>query len=411
MNEQVLVAGGGIGGLACALALARAGVSVQVLEQASAFGELGAGLQLGPNAVRVLHDWGLMDSLRACAAFPEALWVRDAHGGQRLGQLRLGATAENRYRYPYATLHRADLHGLLLRAVRHEPDVRLHLKSRVAAYELVPDGVRIITDQAVMLQGQALIGCDGLWSRVRAQMLGVPMAGAPLVRSSGHLAYRGMVYHADLHPAQRDNVVTAWLGPRLHVVHYPVRGGEWFNVVAVVHGVLGHGHGGPPGSDPQSWSHEAQAADLKRELGPACADLMDMIDAVPAWKLWALNDCPPMTGPQDHAQGRVALLGDAAHPLRPYLAQGAAMALEDAWTLGRLRDAAQAADWPELLDSYAQTRWKRNARVQSRSQRNGTIFHANGLLRWGRNTAMAVLGEKLLDNPWLYDGPPDPLGD
>ena len=410
MNEQVLVSGGGIGGLACALALARAGVSVQVLEQASAFGELGAGLQLGPNAVRVLHDWGLMDGLRACAAFPEALWVRDAHSGQRLGRLRLGAHAQSRYSQPYATLHRADLHGLLLRAVRNEPDVHLHLKSRVNAYDCGHDGVRVSTESGTSLQGRALVGCDGLWSRVRAQMLGMSMLEGRPVRSSGHLAYRGMVHHTVLPAAQRDNVVMAWLGPHLHVVHYPVRGGEWFNVVAVIHGVLGHGHGGQPSADPKSWTHEAYVDDLKRELGPVYVDLLTMIDAVPEWKLWALNDCSPMLGPQDHAQGRVALLGDAAHPLRPYLAQGAAMALEDAWTLGRLRDAAPVADWPELLATYAQIRWRRNARVQSRSQRNGTIFHASGLLRWGRNTAMAVLGESLLDNPWLYSGPPDPLG-
>lgn len=405
MNEHVVVAGGGIGGLACALALARAGVSVQVLEQASAFGEVGAGLQLGPNAVRVLQAWGLTDGLRACAAFPQALWVRDAHGGERLGQLRLGARAQTRYGQPYATLHRADLHSLLLRAVEQEPGVSLNLQTRVAAYEQTPEGVRVTTEDGAVLPGQALIGCDGLWSRVRMQML-----GAQPVRASGHLAYRGMVHRDQVPAAQRDNVVTAWLGPRLHVVHYPVRAGEWFNVVAVVHGVLGQGHGGPVGSDPQSWSHEAQAADLKTALGPACADLMAMIDAVAGWKLWALNDRAPMTGPHEHAQGRVALLGDAAHPLRPYLAQGAAMAIEDAWTLGRLSDAAPVADWPALLSTYAQTRWQRNARVQSRSQRNGTIFHASGLLRWGRNSAMALLGESLMDNPWLYAGPPDPLG-
>jgi salicylate hydroxylase len=406
MNEQVVVAGGGIGGLACALALARAGVFVDVLEQASAFGEVGAGLQLGPNAVRVLHAWGLTDGLRICAAFPESLWVRDAHGGQRLGHLRLGSRAKTRYGQPYATLHRADLHKLLLSAVQREPRVSLHLQTRLAAYEQTPEGVRVTTENDAVLKGQALIGCDGLWSRVRVQML-----GAQPVRASGHLAYRGMVHRDHLPAAQRDNAVTAWLGPRLHVVHYPVRGGEWFNVVAVVHGVLGQGHGGPVGSDPQSWSHEAQAADLKTALGPACKDLMTMIDAVTGWKLWSLNDRAPMVGPQEHAQGRVALLGDAAHPLRPYLAQGAAMALEDAWTLGRLRAATPVAavDWPVLLARYAQTRWQRNARVQSRSQRNGTIFHATGVLRWGRNTAMALLGESLMDNPWLYAGPPDPL--
>ncbi|MEZ5707134.1 MAG: FAD-dependent monooxygenase [Burkholderiaceae bacterium] len=164
-------------------------------------------------------------------------------------------------------------------------------------------------------------------------------------------------------------------------------------------------------SDPQSWTHEAHATDLRRTLGEVDKDLLAMVDAVGAWKLWPLNDRPPMAGAHEHAQGRVALLGDAAHPLRPYLAQGAAMALEDAWTLGELVGQAQGRvdDWPGLLQRMARTRWQRNARVQARSARNGTIFHAQGALRGARNLAMWVMGEHLLDNPWLYEGPPAPV--
>lgn len=406
MTHDVVVAGGGIGGMACALALARAGASVRLLERAPAFAEVGAGIQLGPNAVRVLEQWGQGGALRACAAFPEGLRVRDAHQGGLLGQLRLGAIARARYGQPYATIHRADLLDLLHRAVQQEAAVELRLGARVSSYETMPGSVLLHTEDGSTHAGEALIGADGLWSQVRLQLL-----GAQPVRVSGHLAYRGMVRTSDLPVALRAPVVTAWLGPRLHVVHYPVRCGEWFNVVAVVQGALGQGHGGPPGSDPQDWSHEARAADLRRALGPACGDLTGMIDAAQDWKLWALNDRPPMRGPQEQAQGRVALLGDAAHPLRPYLAQGAAMALEDAWTLGRLRaqsPAGQPVDWPALLQRYALTRWARNARVQARSERNGRIFHAHGLVRTGRNLAMALGGESLLDQPWLYQGPPAP---
>jgi salicylate hydroxylase len=293
-----------------------------------------------------------------------------------------------------------------LRAVQAEGGVRLHTGTRVASCEATDERVHVTCENEDHFAGEALIGCDGLWSRVRTQLL-----GAQPVRVSGHLAYRGMVRSADLPQVLRQNRVTAWLGPRLHVVHYPVRGGAWFNVVAVVHGVLGQGHGGPPGSDPQSWSHEAQAADLRRAMRPACADLMAMLIAVPGWKLSALNDRAPMHGDHEHAQGRIALLGDAAHPLRPYLAQGAAMALEDAWTLGRLRQQSLGAvDWPGLLARYARTRWPRNARVQARSARNGSILHATGPVRLGRNIAIATLGEHLLDNPWLYSGPPAPVG-
>lgn len=405
MNHKVIVAGGGIGGLACALALSRAGVQVDLLEQASAWGEVGAGLQLGPNAVRVLEQWGLSEALHACAALPESLQVRDAHNARTLGALPLGALSRARYGAPYCTLHRADLHGLLLEAVRRQARVTMHLNTRVDRFEDTAAGVRVTSETGAVFEGDALVGADGLWSRVRFGLLGNHPA-----RASGHLAYRGMVAADDLPGLMREPVVTAWLGPRLHVVHYPVRRGEVFNVVAVVEGLLGRGHGGPPGSDPQSWSHQARQADLMRALGPVCPDLRAMLDRVGEWKLWALNDRAPLSGPEEHARGRVALLGDAAHPLRPYLAQGAAMAIEDAWTLGRLAGAAgPVVDWTALLAQFARTRWQRNARVQARSQRNGTIFHASGAFRLARNAAMTVLGESLMDNPWLYGGPPDPL--
>ena len=405
MTQHVVIAGGGIGGLACALALARAGVAVDVLEQAPAFGEVGAGIQLGPNAIRVLDSWGLGAAVHDCAAFPEALMIRDAQSAALLGKLRLGALSRARYGQPYATIHRVDLHNLLLDAVRRERLVQLHLNARLAGYEERGEQIRVVCEDESVYEARALIGADGLWSRVRSEMLGTHP-----VRVSGHLAYRGMVDVDKLHPMLKEPLVTAWFGSHLHVVHYPVRRGELFNVVAVVEGVLGQGHGGPPGADPKDWSHDARRTDLLRAMGPICKDLQTMLDAVTEWKLWALNDRNPVNGPSEHARGRVALLGDAAHPLRPYLAQGAAMAIEDAWTLGRLaQDAGASVDWAQLFARYAERRWQRNARVQSRSQRNGTIFHASGTLRWARNAAMAALGESLIDNPWLYNGPPDPL--
>ncbi len=399
MRSPILIAGGGIGGLAGALALARTGVHSVVLEQAPVLGEVGAGLQLGPNAVRVLADWGLMDALQACAAFPEALQVRDAQAGQQIGHLRLGAMALARHGQVYATLHRADLHGLLLQAVQHMPaEVSLRLGARLVSLDEEADAVQCTLENGETLRGDALIGCDGLWSRVRAQRLGEQPP-----RATGHLAYRGLVRTADLPPALQANRITAWLGPRLHAVHYPVKQGEWLNVVVVVHGKLA------PDDDPHGWTHEAHAADLKRALGPACAELIGVLEAVPDWSRWALNDRAPLRGAEEQASGRVALLGDAAHPMRPYLAQGAAMALEDAWTLGRLlRDRRGSPDWPTVFAQYADFRWTRNAQVQALSTRNGTIFHASGPLRWARNRAMALLGERLLDNSWLYGGPPDP---
>lgn len=406
MNHKVIVAGAGIGGLACALALARAGVHAVVLEQADEFNAVGAGLQLGPNAVRVLAEWGLMDGLHACAAYPEALRVRDAHSAKSLGHLRLGAMCLARHQQHYATLHRADLHSLLLNAVRRRPElVQVRMGARLASCEAHASGVRVALAGGEAVAGDALVGCDGLWSRVRAHMLGAQPAPA----ATGHLAYRGMLRTDQLPGPLRGNHVTAWLGPRLHVVHYPVKQGDWINVVAVVEGRLKGGD-----TDATTWTHEARAADLRQAMGPACDDLLTLLEAVPDWTLWPLHDRAPMRSASEQAQGRVALLGDAAHPMRPYLAQGAAMAIEDAWTIGRLladghvKAGERSVDWPVLFARYAATRWQRNARVQQISRRNGTVFHAQGALRWARDRAMELLGERLLDNTWLYDGPPEP---
>lgn len=396
MTFPVLIAGGGIGGLGAALALARADVPFTLLEQAAAFGEVGAGLQLGPNAVRVLADWGLRDALDAVAAWPDRLRVSDARDGRDLGLLRLGLPFARRYGQPYASLHRADLHALLLQAVQGRPRSSLRLGARVDQVVDRGDGVLATLDDQGTLSAPAVIACDGLWSRVRPAVAG---DGAP--RPTGHVAYRGLIPAAALPAALRPAQVQVWLGSQLHVVHYPVRRGEAFNLIAVVHAAAG----GP--REPQSWSEPATRADLQAALGAVHGGLRTWLDAVPAWSRWVLHDRTPMSGPQAMARGRIALLGDAAHPMRPYLAQGAAMALEDAWTLGRLAGGAGSDDWPQRLARYADLRWARNAQVQQRSRRNGSVFHARGPLRWARNLAMAALGERLLDNAWLYSGPGD----
>ena len=414
MTRQALIAGGGIGGLAAALAASRAGWDVRLYERAPAFSEVGAGVQLGPNVVRLLHDWGLQDALARVAAFPERLLVRDALSGQELGALPLGQRTLEKYGAPYLTLHRADLHALLLQAVQARDQVWLKLNSPVVAYvdsgrdimlrtqPAAPASIGMPPVQAAPLldiEGDALIGADGLWSRLRQQMLG----DAP-PRVTGHLAYRAMLRQTRLPERLRSQQVSVWLGPRLHVVHYPVRGGEWLNVVVIVHGQVA--------GDLQSWDHHANGADLQQAVGQTAKLLRDLIQAVtdggnqanPGWRLWPVNDRPPMRSAHQQAQGRVALLGDAAHPMRPYLAQGAGMAIEDAAELGSVLAMARdpAFDVPTVLQRYALNRWQRNARVQARALRNGQIFHAQGPLRWARDASMKLLGEKLLDMPWLY---------
>jgi len=389
-------------GLGAALALGRARphLPLTLLEQAPQFTEVGAGIQLGPNAVRVLRDWGLESALQDCAAYPQDVRIGEVEGGRELGRLELGARAEQRYGAPYATIHRADLHRLLLAAVQEQTATRCHLHERVDALQARPaGGWHLHSDTGTVWSADAVLGCDGVWSRVRD----LHWADGP-ASFTGHLAYRGMVSMADLPQGLRRQQVSVWLGARCHVVHYPVRRGEDMNVVAVVQG--------PLPDQPLQWAHAALAADLQRGLGPVAPALQAVLDRVPAWRLWPLFGREPMASAAEQARAGVALLGDAAHPMRPYLAQGAAMALEDAWALGRLLGAAPSAvslDWPVLLSHWAAGRWARNAWVQSRSRRNGQIFHARGPLRWGRNLAMAALGQGLLDQPSLYQGPPDPL--
>ena len=391
-TQTMVIAGGGIGGLAAALACSRTGWQVSLLEQALEFGEVGAGIQLGPNAVRVLQAMGVEEALRRVAAFPERLEVRNALTTQLLGMLPLGQRAQQRYGAPYITIARADMHGLLLEAVRAQGGVNLHLDSRVVGIAQDAQQVRVQTVQDQTFEAPVLLGADGLWSQVRKQVV----ADDAPPRVTGHLAFRAMVPQSDLSAHLRSQVVTAWMGPDFHAVHYPVRSGEWLNVVCIVHGTVA--------GDPQSWDHSANAHELRSRMELAGGALHELIHAIPLWRLWPLTDREPMTSAAQHAKGRIALLGDAAHPMRPYLAQGAGMAIEDAAALAHCLQEVPN-DVPQALARYAAMRWQRNARVQARAIRNGQIYHLRGLPQVGRDIALKLLGARLMDVPWLYEGP------
>ena len=393
MSRQLLIAGGGIGALAAALSSARAGWHVRLYEKAEVFSEVGAGLQLGPNATRILQGWGLGQALERLAAFPDKLLVRSAPSGRELASLSLGSRCQQRYGAPYATLHRADLHSMLLDSVRLRPEVKLHLNSPVTGYTDTPEGVQLAWADGYSVEGDALIGADGLWSQVRLQTLEDHVA-----QPTGHLAYRALVRQSDLPKSLRSQQVSVWLGPDMHLVSYPVRGGEWLNVVMFTQGQVPDDH--------QDWDHAGLRDNVLTATAGHCAELTALVEAVPAWRLWALCDRPPVASAAQMARGRVALLGDAAHPMPPYLAQGAGMAIEDAAELGRCLAGVvkPVADVPLALRRYALNRWQRNARVQARAVRNGQIFHATGPLRLGRDIALKLLGHRLLDMPWLYAG-------
>lgn len=390
--QQVVIAGGGIGGLAAALACAQQGVPVRLIERAAQFSEVGAGIQIGPNVTRILQAWGLGAALSQVAAFPEQLQARDARTGQVLGTLTLGTRAQERYGAPYATIHRADLQGLLHKAAQGA-GVDMLLGQTLQGWQVADTDLQVNTLEGLTLQASALIGADGLWSVVRQQLLGDEPA-----RFTGHLAYRALVPQANLPVHLRSEQVTVWMGSRLHVVHYPVRSGQWLNLVVIV-----QGH---KPDQAQDWDQTGHTEALRQAMGAVGPDLHERLASVPAWRQWALHDRVPLSTASQMAQGRVALLGDAAHPMRPFLAQGAGMAIEDAQVLAQRLGESESGSAlvSECLQTYAALRWMRNARVQARAIRNGHIFHAKGLVAMGRDLSLRLMGGRVMDVPWLYDG-------
>lgn len=394
--EDICLAGGGIGGLAAALALGQQGHQSILLEQADMFLEVGAGIGLGPNALRRLQDWGLGQALRQRGFIPDKLEVRRAADAVHLGSLPMAQDFERRYGAPYMTIHRADLHKALLDAVQAQGTTDLQLAKRVTAIHSDSAGVQITlqnTDQVTShLQTQALIGADGVASEVRRQLWGD--AG---LQASGHWAYRTLLPRYLLPVHWRTDHMGLWLGERLHVVHYPVGGGDWLNLVVLLEAT---DQPSAPGWDQQRSPTQTQA-DLFRALQGSCSRLQELVRMAEHWRAWALFDRQPLGSAHEMVQGRVALLGDAAHPMLPYLAQGAGMAIEDAQALAQSWQQRHQSPEQRLL-AYAQARWKRGGRVQQRARRNAHIFHASGHVAQVRDWGLQLGGSWVMDMPWLY---------
>ncbi|MBT2323067.1 FAD-dependent monooxygenase [Variovorax paradoxus] len=386
---HILIAGGGIAGLASALALARRRHRVDLFEQAVAFGQVGAGIQLGPNVTRRLQSLGVWEPLVRVAARPEALVVRSASGGREIARLPLGNAMLRSYGSPYLCLHRADLHTLLLAAVRGSGAATLNTGVRIADAVARDNAVCVSSTDSRAWEGDALVGADGLWSTLRSRVV----EDSP-PRPTGHTAWRALVAQSALPPGLRSTQISVWLGPRLHAVAYPVRRGEALNVVVLAEAA--------PAGDARDWDQATSLGALQMATGRTCAGLQALLEAMPSWGAWALSDRPPLTGPEQMACERVALAGDAAHPMLPYLAQGAGMAIEDGVALAEALGGGDSEAVPAALARYAAARWERNARVQARARRNGEIFHATGLVRMSRDAALRLLGARLLDQPWLY---------
>ena len=380
---QLVIAGAGIGGLSASLFLARAGHRVTLIEQASELTEAGAGIQIGPNAMKVLSALELADLVLQTACQPQAIAVRDAATGRNISRMLLGAAAQQRYGQTYCTLHRADLQAALLQAVRSEPLVDLQLGTALASFAQQEQGVQINLLSGSRLQADALLGADGLWSRVRAQLLN---DGAP--RATGHAAFRALLPTAAVPHASRANEVGVWWGRDVHVLSYPVRSGAFWNVAILAE---------TQDAQTQGWSLDATAAQVRLALGKSCQQLSDLIDAASGWKRWNLFDRPSS---KLWGQGAVSLLGDAAHPMLPYLAQGAAMALEDAAVLAKC--VQTASSMPQALRAYEKLRMPRTQRVVNTARRNGRIFHLRGPLAVARDAVLALKGTEVVGLPWLY---------
>ena len=399
-NQHIIVAGAGIGGLSAALALARAGQRVTVLERSAQFAPVGAGIQLGPNAMKVLAQWGLQDAVRAKACLPEAIAVRSATTGRSISRMLLGQAVQQRYGQVYASVHRADLHSVLLQAVLSQNNIDVRCNAPVHSIDSISaKGVQVRIGaathgaQPTTLAADALVAADGLWSTVRQQVFA---DGAP--RPTGHAAYRVLLPMHCVSPAWTATQVGLWWGSKVHVVHYPVRSGDFLNLVVLSEQSAAQATA--------SWAQPAQQAQVlvlgsMGGTGSLCAPLRELLACVPAsgaqWQSWHLYDRPAAA---TWAKGSVALLGDAAHPMLPYLAQGAAMAIEDAAVLAQ--QAALHNDWGPALQSYAQLRRPRCERVVATARRNGKIFHLAQPWATARDAVLALKGTEVVGLPWLY---------
>jgi salicylate hydroxylase len=382
----VLVAGGGIGGLAAALALVRQGFKVQVFEQAPEIGEIGAGIQLGPNAIHAFDALGVGDKARGRAVYTDYMVMHDAIDEAQVGKIETGEAFRARFGNPYAVIHRVDVHKSLLEGAVETGQVEFFTNTHIHKIEQdeANQTVTAIDQNGKRWLGQALIGADGGKSVVRAQYVN----DAP--RVTGHVVYRAVVEKADFPEDLRWNAASLWAGPKCHLVHYPLRGGEQYNVVVTFHSRQQETWGVTDGSKEEVESYFQGIAPKARQL----------IELPKTWKRWATADREPI---DTWVFGRATILGDAAHPTTQYMAQGACMAMEDAVTLGealRVHD----NDWEKALPLYQKSRVTRTARIVLSGREMGRLYHAAGVERLVRNSLWKGRSQERFYDAieWLY---------
>ncbi len=383
-GKSVIVVGGGIGGLAAALSLSRLGMSVELLEQAPEVGEIGAGIQLGPNAFAALDALGVGEAARSRAVFTDRLLMMDAVDTNEIVRIEVGDAFRKRFGNPYGVIHRADIHLSILEGVQQQQNIRFKTSTTVTGVEFEGDKVAVIDSNGERHVADAVIGADGVKSVIRQQLIGDP------VRVTGHVVYRAVVDVENMPEELQMNAPVVWAGPHCHLVHYPLRGGKQYNLVVTFHSREEEEWGVRDGSKEEVLSY-FQGVHQKPH---------QMLDRPTSWKRWATADREPV---DRWSTGRVTILGDAAHPMTQYMAQGACMALEDAVTLGEAIKAADN-DLAEGFKRYEQVRIPRTARVLWSTREMGRIYHAAGVERVVRNALWAGrTQEQFYDSlQWLY---------
>jgi len=384
-DGQVLIVGGGIGGLAAALALSRRGIASQVIEQTAQFKEIGAGIQLGPNVFWMFERLGLVEAINALAVFPNNLIMMDSITGEEVTRIALGDPFRKKFKKPYALIHRADLHRVLLEACRASDLIRLDASQKIVAVEETGDGVAARTENGGEYRGAALIGADGIWSTIRQIVVG---DGKPDV--AGHITYRAVLPTAEMPEQFRWRDMVIWAGEKVHLVHYPLRTGELFNLVAVFH------------SDryQEGWDSFGDPAELHERFARTCAPVRTLLGKIESWRMWVLCDRPPI---KEWSRGRITLLGDAAHPMLQYLAQGACMSIEDAVCLAD-KAVETDRDYEAAFRAYQQARYLRTGRVQIMARVYGEFFHAGGVAKELRNLMLGARSpeDAMAGMEWLY---------
>ena len=385
MTRPILIAGGGIGGLSTAAGLAQKGIASIVVEKAAELKEIGAGIQIGPNGFHCFDALGVGEEMRREAVYVDALRLMDAKGGEEITQIPLGAEFRAFFGNPYAVIHRGDLHKLLLDYCTASPLVEIRTDHQVTGYEQDGSSATLTFANQPPITGRAVIGAEGLHSPIRGQML---QDGPP--RVSGHTTYRSVIPTAQMPEDLRWNAATLWAGPKCHIVHYPLKGGEVYNLVVTYHRDVSE----PVAGRPVPREEVMQGFE---HIHPRARQIIEHGDN---WKLWVLCDRDPVTNWVD---GRAALLGDAAHPMLQYFAQGACMAMEDAVCLAHCFD--NHAETEAALQDYQSRRRVRTARVQMNSRLIGDyIYHPDAAQAEVRDAVMKAKTpqEWYAQLDWLY---------